>query len=488
MINFNQIPIDLRVPGVYIETDNTRAVGGLPVERHKILILGQKLAAGSAAAATPLMITNKAQGEAYFGRGSMLSAMINALKGANSYTETWAVALADVEAGLQAAGALLFGGVVTAAGTLKLYIGGQRVSVAVTAAQAMADIATAVAAAINAKTDLPVTAAVDGVTPAKVNITCRWKGETGNEIDIRLNYFRGDALPAGLTVAITAMTAGNTNPDIDDAFAAVGDKQYQTIINPWTDAANLLALYTEMARRNNALVKKEGQAFSSISGTHAAIDTIGDGLNDEFLSVMGAQGSPTPPWELAAVVGAIDAYEPDPARPRQTLVMTGVLAPAPEAEYTLSERNIHLFDGISTYTVDDGGLCRIERLITTYQTNALGVDDVSYLDIEVMRTIAYLRYSVRTWIALKYPRHKLASDGTPIAPGQAMVTPKTIRSELIALFNLWQDAGLAEGIDQFKRDLIVERNPSDPNRVDAVIPPDVVNQFRVFAAALQFRL
>lgn len=138
--------------------------------------------------------------------------------------------------------------------------------------------------------------------------------------------------------------------------------------------------------------------------------------------------------------------------------------------------------------MDEGGLCRIERLITTYKTNALGVDDISYLNVETMRTIAYLRYSTRVRIALRYPRHKLASDGTEIAPGQAIVTPKTIRAELIALFLQWMDAGLVEGLAQFKKDLIVERNTSDPDRVDAIIPPDVINQFRVFAASLQFRL
>jgi phage tail sheath gpL-like len=118
----------------------------------------------------------------------------------------------------------------------------------------------------------------------------------------------------------------------------------------------------------------------------------------------------------------------------------------------------------------------------------LGVDDVSYLDIETMRTLAYLRFSVQYRITSRYPRHKLADDGTPIAPGQAIATPKTIRLELIALFMDWMDAGLAENLGQFKEDLIVQRNTSDKNRVDAIIPPDVINQFRVFAASLQFRL
>lgn len=138
--------------------------------------------------------------------------------------------------------------------------------------------------------------------------------------------------------------------------------------------------------------------------------------------------------------------------------------------------------------VDAGGLVLIERLITTYQTNAYGVDDASYLDIETMRTLAYLRLTVRARIATKFPRHKLAADGTQFGPGQAIVTPNIIRAELVALFMDWMDAGLAEGLEQFKRDLLVQRSATDPNRVDAVIPPDVINQFRVFAAQVQFRL
>jgi phage tail sheath gpL-like len=187
-------------------------------------------------------------------------------------------------------------------------------------------------------------------------------------------------------------------------------------------------------------------------------------------------------------VGAVDAYEPDPARPRQTLALPGLLPPATDQRFTLSERNILLHDGISTFMVDQGGNVAIERLVTTYQTNAFGVEDISYLDVETMRTLAFLRYSVRTRIALRFPRCKLASDGARFGAGQPIVTPKDIRNELIALFRQWEDAGLAENIDQFKTDLLVERNASDPNRVDALIPPDVVNQFRVFAAAVQFRL
>lgn len=488
-ISFNQIPIDFRVPGVYVETDNSLAVGGLPVEHHVILVAGQRLTAGSVAALVATRINNKKEGEAYFGRGSQLSAMLNKLKDANGYTEVWAIALDDDAAGAKAAGAITVGGAVTANGTLYIYIGGRRVKVAVTSGEATTVTATNIAAAINAITDLPVTAAVDDANKSKVNLTCLWKGETGNSIDIRLNYYQGEKTPTGMTITITAMTGGSTNPDIADVIAAIGDEQYHTIISPYVDSANLALLYTEMQRRWNAMVKKEGLIVSAAAGSHSDLSTLGNSVNDECLCIMGGQSSPTTPWEMAAVVGAVSAYAAsDPNRPLQTLELPGVLAPKKEDRYTDAECNLHLFDGISTFTADDAGICRIQRMITTYKTNDAGVDDISYLNIETMRTIAYLRYSTRVRVALRYPRHKLASDGTEVAPGQAIVTPKIMQSELIALFIEWMEAGLVEGLEQFKQDLIVERNSSDPDRLDAIIPPDVINQFRTFAAKLQFRL
>lgn len=485
MISFNQIPINIRTPGHFIEIDGSRAQQGLPVMPHKILVLGQRLSTGAVAAGVPTRITSAAAAEAAFGRGSMLCRMFAALKGANDWTESWGLALDDAGAGVAATGTVTLTGPATAAGTLRLYVGGVRVEVGVAAADTANAVATALAAAVNAKSELPVTASANA---AVVTLTARNKGEAGNEIDLRLNYWFGDATPAGLSAALVAMASGTGNPDLASAITAMGDEQYHTLVMPYTDAANLALLEAELAARFGPMEMKEGHAFAAKHGSHGTIQTLGDGRNSPHLTIVGGQKSPTWSPEIAAVVAGLDAYETDPARPRQTLAMVGVLAPRPEDRYTRTERNLHLFDGIATYTVDAGGVCRIERLVTTYQENASGVDDTAFLDVETLRTLAYLRYSVRSRIGLKFPRYKLADDGTPIAPGQAVVTPSVIRAELVALFQEWMEAGLAENLAQFKRDLIVERNGSDPNRVDAVIPPDVINQFRVFAASVQFRL
>ncbi|OHD24768.1 MAG: hypothetical protein A2Y38_07740 [Spirochaetes bacterium GWB1_59_5] len=169
-------------------------------------------------------------------------------------------------------------------------------------------------------------------------------------------------------------------------------------------------------------------------------------------------------------------------------MLTGLMPVAEGVRRTAEERGLLLYDGIATHTVDAGGLVRIEREITMYQQNAFGVEDVSYLDVNTPATLSYLRYSLRARITQKYPRHKLADDGTAFGPGQAIVTPNTIRAELVALFQDWERAGLVENIEQFKAELVVERDAADRNRINVLAPPDLVNQFRIFAAQIQFIL
>jgi len=483
---FSQIPIDIRTPGQYVEIDNSRALRGLPLQRHKILVLGQRLSTGTVAqnVVTPIISIDEAI--QFFGKGSMLAEMLKALRKANSFTETYAIGVDDNDAGVAATGSIQIGGPATAAGTLNVYIAGVLVQVGVTAGQAGDVIAAALASAINANGDLPVTAAVDGVDATKIVLTARHKGELGNAIDVRVNYYPGDRTPAGVTLTITPMANGAGDPSLAATIAAMGDEQYHTIIFPWTSAATLASIEDELARRFSAMVAKEGHAFAAARGSVATLQTLGDSRNSPHVTIVDAGNEPTPPWIKAAVVGAVDAFEPDPARPRQTLALPGVLPPAHEKRRTREERDTLLHHGISTCTVDEGGIVRIERLITTYKTNAFGAPDPSYLDVETLRTVAYLRFSVRTRIALRFPRMKLAGDDHP--GGLTVARPKDLRHELIALFREWEAAGLAENIEQFMQDLRVERDPNDPNRVNAVIPPDIVNQFRVFAGLLQFRL
>ncbi len=485
-VSFNAIPIDIRTPGQFIEIDNTNATGGIPQQAQTILVLGQRLAAAPVIAEVPTQIFSGTQGAAFFGRGSMLARMIAAARAANPSTEMWAIALDDLAAGVAASGTLTVTGA-PSAGTLALMIGGTEVMVGVAAAEQNSVTATNIAAAINANLDLPVTAAANlGV----VTVTARHKGECGNDIDMRLNYYNGEMTPQGLAVAISAMANGTGNPDVAGAIAAIGGDQYYTIIMPWTDAANMSEIETFLTTNWGPMVQKTGHSFSAVNGTLATLGTYGTARNSPHSTVMGIYDMPIEPCITAAVLGAVCQYygSIDPARPFQTLQLPGLLPPPMQSQFTRDDRDLLLHDGISTFTVDAGGNVLIERVITTYQTNSLGIADVSYLDLNTVWTVDAIRYAIRARIALRFPRFKLADDGTNFAPGQAIVTPSIIAAELVQLASDLEQAGLIENLTQFKQDLLVVRSTANVDQVNAVIPPNIVNQFRVFAASVQFIL
>ncbi|GAB7128773.1 phage tail sheath subtilisin-like domain-containing protein [Silvimonas sp. JCM 19000] len=486
-ISFNSIPVDIRTAGQWIEIDQSHAVHGLPAQDRKLLVIGQRLPAGTVQAGVPTLITTADQAAGYFGRGSIIHRCIAMARAANDNTPMYAIALDDLAAGVAATGTLTITGSVTANGILALYIAGQRLQVSVLTADAATAVATKVVAAVTAAADLPVTAAA---AAGVVTFTAKNKGLLGNSIDLRLNYYSDDLLPTGVTAVLVPMASGAGNPDVTAAVTAIGDDQYSSIICPFTDTANLQVLEAMLDTKWGPMQQKTGHVFNAMVATQAALTSFGVTRNSPHVSTPGLYDTPTPPWELAAVLAAVCEASGaiDPARPFQTLSLPGVLAPPLKSRFMRTDRDLLLRSGISTMVIGNDGTVTIERVVTNYQKNAYGVADTSLLDLESKWTVDYIRYAVRARLALRFPRHKLANDGTNYAPGQAIVTPSIIRAELLALFRELEAAGLVENFDQFKADLVVVRSNSDPNRINAVIPPDIVNQFRIFAAAVQYLL
>lgn len=489
MVSFNTIPGNLRVPFVAAEFDNSRAAQGPALLNYRALLIGQKTADGSAAANSLHLVTSADQVVALAGRGSQLHRQALAWFAENKATEVWIGVLADDAAAVAATATVTVTGTATAAGTLSLYVAGNLVRAAVTSGMTATQVAIAIADAITALPDLPVS--VEQPEGAVVTLTALNKGEAANEFDLRVNY-RSDseALPAGVSVAIVGFASGATNPVLTSLIAAMGDTWFNVIAHPYTDATSLTAIETELASRFGPMRMIDGVAVTAKHDTYGNVATLGNARNSPSSVIVRTNSSPTPPAEYAAsVAGAVAlAAQADPARPFQTLPLSWPLAPAIGDLDTLQARNVLLYDGISVTRVDAGGQVVIDRLITTYKTNGAGSPDTSYLSAETMFTLMYLRYSFRAQIQTRYPRHKLANDGTRLAPGQAIMTPKLGKAEAVAWFRAMEELGLVENFDAFKADLVVERNATDPNRLDFLLPPDLINQLVVTAAKIQFRL
>ncbi|EOX8499738.1 phage tail sheath subtilisin-like domain-containing protein [Salmonella enterica] len=500
MIGFNEIQNDNRIPLAQIEFDNSMAVVGTPAQHQTVLMFGQaNLKDGKVDGAgqldTPVRITRDSQASSLFGRGSMLAWMVKEFIAINPDTELYVIAQ-GAGTGKADAGSLTLSGTATGDGVLRVYVGGRRYQVAVTSGQQGKALADKLAALINADRDAPFTAVsaapagadVDA-TSSVVSMTARFIGECSAH-DIRLNYYDGETTPDGLTVVIAPPAAKAANPDITRSVANMGERQYNYVVMPYKDQTNLNILSAELLKRWGPVKMSDGAVWMAHTGTLGNITAFGGSRNDFLFTCSAVPKAPEPDYIWAASICATCApsLSIDPARPLQTLSVPSRLAPQLADRLTREERNLLLHGGIATVTVAAGDVVQIERQVTMYCVNKYGDVDPSYLDIETVYTLSYLRYSLRTFVTQRFPRHKLADDGTPVAPGQPIVTPKIMSLQLIALGEDWVDQGLVENLDTFKKNLLVERNTSDRNRLDVLCTPDLVNQFRFFAAQLRFIL
>lgn len=488
------IPNNLRIPFIAVEFDSSRAYQGTSIIPYKVLIVGQKTSEGSAPTNQVLKLTKDVP-NSYFGRGSDLARMANTFFKNNIMTEVYAYAYNDPVGGNKATCSITVGsGPASVDGEISLLINGTRIAIPVAAGASNTVIASSIKSAIDAEPFLPVTA---GVASNVVTLTAKNAGVIGNNLDIRQNYYDGENTPAGITITITAMTGGTGSIDLTNMIEDIGNEWFQGIVCSAIDPTNLNLIETELANRWGPLRMLDGLYFCARrgSGSNKAtklqeLSNFGNTRNSKHVSCLNATYIPNDPAEVAAAYMGqiINAAAIDPAQPFHTLELIGILSPAKKERNSLSENNALLFDGISTFDCDINGKVLIQGSITMYQRNSVGGEDIAYLELNTMFTLMYLRYDFRNRIRNKYPRAKLADDGIKVRPGMQVITPKIGKAEAMAIFRSWEYNGLVEGIDQFKRDLICQRSPNDPNRLEWVLAPNLVNQFKIGAVNIQFLL
>jgi phage tail sheath gpL-like len=491
-VSFSNIPANWRQPLYWVEIDPSMA--GLPINRLPAMLVGVMLSAGKAAVNVPLPIASQTQADNAFGQGSQLSNMVKAFLRNNVSQELWCLPVA--EGSTASTGQIVVSSAPTAAGTLHLYVGGTHVPVPIGASDTTAVVATSIGAALDADGTLPVVKGT--VSGSTVPIHAKWKGTTGDDIQLSTNYYGavgGELTPTGLALTITQLSGGAGDPTWTTALSNLGETEVEYVCIPFTDSTSLNAWTGEFdfsdSGRWGWMRQHFGHLFSCKRGDLAGLLTFAESYNSAQLSVMGVETtSPSPVYEWAAAytAKAARALSNDPARPLQTLLLDGILSAPGQDRFVLSELNTLATGGIATQRTPQAGTPMIARETTTATVNLYGFSDDAYELVTTLATLAKLLRNQRQAITSKFPRHKLADDGTRFGAGQAIVTPKTIKAELVAQYRIDEFNGLVENAQQFIDNLIVERDSSDPNRVNVLYPPDLVNQLRVFAVLAQFRL
>jgi phage tail sheath gpL-like len=422
---------------------------------------------------------------ALYGFGSPLHIMARGYKVNNTVTELASMSVADA-AGVAATGTIAFTGPATAVGVVYLYIDGQKVPVAVGGTDSATTVALNCALAINNKYELPVWASVSSGT---LTLTAKVKGEIGNDIDIRLNYNEGDSLPAGIGATITAMASGATNPDVSAIFSAIGDAWYQQFIGPYTDASNLTAIETELARRALYNKKIYGQYRTARRGDESSLTTFSSVRNSQWVKCSNANKYPNTPWEFAAADAAQVAPEAskNPAIPMKDLPLYGILPPLETERFDNDENNNLLNAGISTHYVDAGGVVRIQQEVTMYRKSASGADDKSWQLCKVVYINIFQAYDFVTSLALQFPRAILINDGVKVDPTVSIITPKIGRAFAIGRYSQWARMGIVEDESVFQEQVVCQRSSTDRRTLEWLLPVAQSNPFDNADIAIQFK-
>lgn len=503
-ISFNNIPSNWKMPLYWVEVDPSKA--GFPRSRMPSLLIGTMNADGEATPDVPLACGTLNDVRIAAGAGSMLDGMAETFFRNNFAQELWILPVVEADGGQEATGSITVATPPTAAGTIYIYIAGRRVAVGIEADDSSADVAHAIAAAINDDLSMPVVATNTNTDDTVAALECKWKGIEGNDIDVRVNYGgsrAGETMPVGLTLTIAnagKLSGGTGTANLDAAIVNMGDEAYEYVACGFTDTTNFTDLDTEYGfsdiGRWGWMRQLYGHVFGAVRGTgtgngYSELMLFGPNQNSAVWSLLAFEKEcPTPSWQWAAAYAAkaARALVNDPARPLQTLSLDGCL-PAPKHQrFTMRQLNDLAGVGMATQRVNGDGVPAVARESTTYQKNLYGQGDDAYELVPTLATLAKVLRNQRQAITSKFPRHKLADDGTRFGPGQAIVTPKIIKAELIAQYRLDEYNGLVENGSAFKANLIVERDSNDPNRLNVLYPPDLVNQLRIFAVLAQFRL
>lgn len=468
-ISFSNIPSTIRKPGAYFEFNTTLAVNSLPANVQPTLIVAQRLAAGSVAALVPTRVYSGNDAATYFGRGSLAHRMVMAALKANPYLDLTACALDD-GAGVAASGTITFVNAATGSGVVTLYIGNERVEIAVASGAAVATIATALRDAINNLADLPVTATANlGV----VTLTARNKGLVANQIDLEASISPGIAT----TVAVVTLAGGTIDPDIQDALDVVYASQYSLVVSPYNDATSLASLRDHLDAVSGPIEQRPGVGFFAVDTALATAITLATGLNSGRLVGGLLRGTRSPSFEIAAALAAVRASESDPARPLNYLPLKGIAAPLEAQRLTRQEQESALANGVAPLQVGPGQQVQIVRAVTTYVENIAGVPDISLLDVTTIDTLDYTRRSVRERLLLRFPRAKLSTK-----------TPPRVRTEVLDVLNKLERLEILENVAANRSGVICERDEQDPNRLNIRIPADVVNGLHVIAGRIDLIL
>ncbi|CAN7316386.1 hypothetical protein LJR009_001596 [Bosea sp. LjRoot9] len=484
---FNFIPgSGLIAPGRFFEVNSGPQYEGQSFG----LVLGHKSAGGSLVDNALTLCSTIDDAALLAGVGSQLYEMFRVARRAAPVQRIYIASIPVT--GAAPVWTLTLTALAAAGGDGVIEIAGRKIKVNAGAAEAVNTSAANLAAAINAFVDpltkayLPVTATV---ATNVVTLTGRHAGTTMNEIEIAVDAgIAGNVYVGKVAIAATVPATGTAS--VATALAALGDDPHDWIISAFSDVSNFAAAsaaLSDLSGRWAWNVQMYGHYFSVNTGNTGANTSFGLAQNDRHLSTLARVASPTPSWEwIAQYVARVlpwltDDTQGNASRNQSDLVLEDIRPPRDRTVWpNYAVRNTLAGSGMSTWAVNASGQVVIDKMITMQRLTASGAPDTSFRDIQAIAQVMLgLRY-MRAGLSYRNSNKAIANANPSNLP--ALTTPPDIKADVIALYGDLVDRGLFENKAEFSRRLKVERDLSNPARVNINMDLDRVNPLDILAA------
>ena len=454
----------------------------------KTCIIGQKTSAGSATANTLVQVTSAERAKALFGVGSQLAIMCQTYLRNDPQGNLYAGVLAD-NGTTKATSTIEVTAAATGGGALKLRLFGYRVSVGVDAGDSAATIGAAIRDAANAIVDLPVVATLSTAT---VTFTAKNAGVCGNTGRLELNPDEGDVTPAGVAMTITQASGGSTDPALTSLITAMASSDVRWWGVGLTDDTSMDALDAEALDRWSATRALRNHIWSCYVASVSDLTTWSGSRNSPHQTTFGILAPPNPSWEIAAAIAGaeikrIRAHPATPHTGAKLVNRLGEAMPGPviASRFSPTENNTLGIAGVATLTVDTYGQLQLGPCVTHYKTDGSAVADTTLRWTNTLAQLLYviddLESSTRQYAEGKI----LVDDASVVEPGTPVVDETLMRAHLVGRYGVLVRQAIADDLTGFIRDLLVQRNVSDANRLDILYPLDVTNQTNVVAVLLR---
>lgn len=471
---------------VGIQTNFVNLQGGIFFLPQRLAIFGQ----GNTAAVydtTKRQVTSASEAASIYGFGSPIHLSVLQLLPINGdgvgTIPVTIYPLEDDGSGVVSSGDITPSGVQTVAAAYRVIISNiQSEQFVISAGDSVATIVTAMTEAINAVLEMPVVA-VDNTTV--LGLTSKWKGESANNMTIEVE----GSTTAGTTFAISQMSGGLVNPNIDDALLQVGNIWETMFLNCLnlddTDTLDKFSVFGE--GRWGALTRKPMIAFT---GTSLATVTLATAVSDarktdRTNSQLVEPGGKDLDFIIAArqLARIVKVANNNPPQDYGSQKATGLIPGTDGVQWDYPTRDSAVKKGSSTIEVKDG-IVEISDTITFFHPTGEPIPAYRFVvDIIKLQNIIFnldLIFANDEW------------DGAPLIPDDQPTVnptakkPKMAVAEVARMIDSLGLNAIISDPETAKANTIAAINETNPKRLDLVTTVQLSGNTNIISVDLNF--